>query len=148
MNAQVMPLALIVEDEALLALAMEDLLLGEGFQVVVACTEAEAMLNTHDDFVVAIVDLRLADDLAGQRVIAALRRRSPRLPVVVVTGYDAEAPEADLRGLGGPTTRLHKPANYSQLAAAVRDVVSQARSGQTPCRTERRRAARAAMRAT
>ncbi len=31
------------------------------------------------------------------------------MPVLVVTGYDPLAPEADLRGLGGPTVRLRKP---------------------------------------
>ncbi|MBL6081654.1 response regulator [Belnapia sp. T18] len=138
MNAEALPLALVVEDEALIALAMEDQLLDAGFQVAWASTEAEAVLMARDDLAVAIVNLCLAGDLAGQRVIASLRRRVPYLPVVVVTGYSAAAPEADLRGLGGPTVRLHKPEHHSQLAAAVRDVIYQANGGPMPQPKERR----------
>ena len=62
-----------------------------------------------------------------RRLIGTLRRRLPGLPVVVVTGYGPESPAADLRGLGGPTARLHKPCSPDQLVAAVRQVLAPAR---------------------
>ena len=132
MQDEARPLALIVEDEALLALLVEDLLVAEGFGTVLAASEAEALATTAEQFTVAVVDLRLSGDLAGQRIIRALRQQTPDLPVVVMTGFGADAPEANLRGLGWPTVRLAKPAGYGELVAAVRDVIEQARSGKRP----------------
>lgn len=111
--------ALIVEDEATLALMMDDLLLAEGFETIRVANEGAARAQAGRDLAVAVVDLALANDIAGQRIIAFLRSQSPKLPVVVVTGYSHDAEQADLRGLGGPTIRLHKPAHIDQLAAAV-----------------------------
>jgi len=64
----------------------------------------------------AVVDLRLRDGLDGRDVIRRLRARRPALPVVVVTGYAPDAPQANLRGLGGPTLRMAKPLNTLRLA--------------------------------
>jgi ActR/RegA family two-component response regulator len=134
MQDRTRPLALIVEDEALLALAAEDLLTEEGFDTLCATSEGEvlALIPAAGPLAVAVVDLRLGGDLAGQRIIQALRLQIPDLPVVVVTGFGHDAPEADLRGLGWPTVRLPKPAGYDALAVAVRDVVEQARTGRRP----------------
>ena len=132
MHDKTRPLALIVEDEALLALAIEDLLTAEGFDTLFVASEAEAMSAAAERLAVAVVDLRLHGDLAGQRIIRVLRMQIPDLPVVVMTGFGHDAPEADLRGLGWPTVRLAKPAGYSELIAAVWDVVDQARTGRRP----------------
>lgn len=69
-----------------------------------------ALIPTVGPLAVAVVDLRLGGDLAGQRIIRALRMQIPDLPVVVVTGFGHNTPEANLRGLGWPTVRLPKPA--------------------------------------
>ena len=132
------PLAVIVEDEALLALATENLLVAEGFRTIIAHTEAEAKALAGEPVVVAVVNLQLVGALAGQRVIRFLRNRLPRLPVVVVTGYNNRAPEANLRGLGWPTIRLHKPANYEQLACAVWDVLDHASQCEVAIKRRRR----------
>jgi DNA-binding response OmpR family regulator len=131
------PLALVVEDEALLALEMQDVLQAEGFETRIACTEATALAVPPDKLAVAVVNLRLNGRLLGHGVIRRLRAGQPNLPVVVVTGYDAEAPQADLRGLGWPTARLQKPMQSNELGEAVRSVIAQARTGARP-RTGRR----------
>ena len=115
--------ALIVEDEAILAITMDELLLAEGFETIWVATEEAARAQANKDLTVAVVDLSLAGDVAGQRIIAFLRSQLPKLPIVVVTGYLSNAKQADLRGLGGPMIRLHKPAHIDQLAAAVWDVL-------------------------
>ena len=127
MDEQDAPLALVVEDEALLGLLIEHILGAEGFRILHATTEAEA--SHHAGMVridVAIVNLRLHDELAGQRVIRHLRSRFPGLPVVVITGFSADDPIADLRGLGGPTARLGKPEGYAVLASTVRAIMERA----------------------
>jgi DNA-binding response OmpR family regulator len=127
-----LPLVLVVDDEALLALEMEDLLTAAGFATLIACTEAAARAVPAADLSVAVVNLRLNGELLGHGIIRALRRQRPNLPVVVVTGYDSDAPQADLRGLGWPTVRLQKPQHGEQLVGAVRDVIAQAQQGRRP----------------
>ena len=78
------------------------------------------------------MNLRLNGELVGHAIIRALRLRCPALPIVVVTGYDGEAPQADLRGLGWPTVRLLKPQHGEQLVDAVRNVIAQAQQGARP----------------
>lgn len=139
MQGEIRPLALIVEDEILLTLLVEDLLAAEGFNTVAVTNEADAIarIETASQFVVAVVNLRLGDNLAGQRIIRTLRQQLPELPVVVMTGFHSRAPQADLRGLGWPTIRLAKPGGYPQLAAAVWDVIDQAKSGRRSRRGRR-----------
>jgi FixJ family two-component response regulator len=48
----------------------------------------------------------------------------PDLPIVVITGFAGEAPQADLRGLGGPIARLEKPFGYAELPSVVQAVMS------------------------
>ena len=109
------PTVLVVEDEALAAMLVEDTLADAGYRP--ACTPDG--LSGPADPAAAVVDLRLADGLDGRDVVRRLRARRPALPVVVVTGYLPDAPQADLRGLGGPTLRLCKPFNCDELAAGV-----------------------------
>ena len=140
MNEQDAPLALVVEDEALLGLLIEDILSTEAFRILHAGTEAEAAHHTGTARLdLAVVNLRLHGELAGQRVIRQLRSRFPGLPVVVITGFGADDPHADLRGLGGPTARLGKPEGYAVLASTVRAVMGQAGTQGTDA--TRRRAA-------
>ena len=138
MNEQDAPLALVVEDEALLGLLVEHILGAEGFRILHAGTEAEAAHHAGMTCLdLAIVNLWLHGELAGQQIIRQLRSRFPRLPVVVITGFSADSPEADLRGLGGPTARLGKPEGYSALASTVRAIMDRARTGDAD--TPRRR---------
>ncbi|MBK1659428.1 response regulator [Paracraurococcus ruber] len=128
------PLALIVEDDAVLALMVEDLLAAEGFDTLMAANAADAASRVAKagPLGVAVINLELSGVLAGQGIIAELRRHTPRLPVVVITGYNKRAPQGNLRGLGWPTIRLAKPEGYHELAAAVWDVIDQARTGTRP----------------
>lgn len=132
-------LALIVEDEVLIAMEIEALLVTQGFLCETTTNLANMKEMPLDSLAIAIVDLRLQERLEGQNVIRYLRERIPRLPVVVVTGYGAISSETDLRGLGGPTRRLHKPVAPPELSRAVWDVIDEAQTGVAP--SWRRRAA-------
>src|SRR5688572_7010117 len=103
------PTVLVMDDEALVAMMVADTLTDAGYRVVCAPDGRGAWPDCGAVPDAAVVDLRRADGSDGREVIRALRKRRPNLPAVVITGFDALAPEADLRGLGGPTVRLGKP---------------------------------------
>ena len=118
---------LVVEDEALLALELEQVLTEAGHEVVLAADGPGALACAADPSLrlrAAVLDLHFPGGMDGREVIRSLRTRSPGLPVVVVTGYDPLAPQADLRGLGGPTTRLEKPLQPERLLQRLGDAMA------------------------
>jgi DNA-binding response OmpR family regulator len=123
----VRPTVLIVEDEALVAMLVEDTLAEAGYRPVWmrgACgSGADNSGSAAEAVSAAVVDLRLARGLDGRDVLRRLRERRPAMPALVVTGYDPLMPEADLRGLGGPTLRLRKPFDCDELLERLADVL-------------------------
>ncbi|WP_052213649.1 response regulator [Belnapia sp. F-4-1] len=115
-----------MEDQALIGLLIDTILQEAGYQVFLAGNgeEALAMAQSIDELSAVIADIHLLGQLDGRAVIRSLRRNRPFLPVVVVTGFHPEAPEANLRGLGGPTVRLGKPFAAEDLIASLADVLS------------------------
>jgi DNA-binding response OmpR family regulator len=110
---------LLVEDEALVAMLLADNIEGAGFEVEQANdgTAALSLIESLPNLDAAVVNLKLRRGPDGKQVIRALRARWASLPIIVVTGYLPSVPEADLRGLGGPTIRLHKPVDMDELGA-------------------------------
>jgi DNA-binding response OmpR family regulator len=133
------PTVLVVEDEALIAMLVSDVLAEAGYRPLWTPDGRAAPAGPEPAATAraAVVDLRLADGLDGRDVLRRLRGRCPSLPAVVVTGFHPEAPQADLRGLGGPTLRLHKPFDCDDLAGSVAAVVG---APATPAAAPRRRA--------
>ena len=129
-------IVVVVEDEALIAMLVADALADAGYRP--ACTPdgrtGVPAPGSGPDAAAAVVDLRLADGLDGRWVVRDLRERRPDLPVVVTTGFHPEAPQADLRGLGGPTLRLCKPFDGEQLAGGVAAVIGAPAVSETPRR--------------
>jgi CheY-like chemotaxis protein len=121
------PVILVVEDEALLALELEQVLTEAGYAVVLAADGPGALAraaNLGRRLQAAVVDLHLPSGMAGREIIRRLRAQSPGLPVVVVTGYEPLAEQADLRGLGGPTARLQKPCDPGRLLQRLREAIA------------------------
>ncbi len=116
---------LVAEDEALAAMALEDELLREGYEVVLApdgmAALAEAERLPPD---LLLTDLRMPR-LDGGGLIRRLRQARPDLPVVVMTGYaPAGGPEA-FRGPGeAPVTVFAKPLDMDRLIATLRALVA------------------------
>lgn len=135
------PAVLVVEDEALIAMAIDDALAGAGYRPAKSLDGTSVQA---DVAAAAVVDLRLARNLDGRDVIRRLREQRPALPVAVVTGFVPCAPEADLRGLGGPTVRLHKPFDFADLTGGVEAMLRAAPDGPVP----RRRAGDAMVKAS
>ena len=120
---------LVVEDEALIALSLADLLEAEGHDVVVASDGVDALAAARrlsDALRVLVTDLNMPR-MGGEDLIRALRAERPGLPVVVVTGSAPFGGVDELRrcaGGDGPLLLLLKPADHGELAAAVRRVTS------------------------
>lgn len=105
---------LVVEDEALVAFDVEDMLRDLGFADVVVCNgydAAEAALNARD-FPFAVFDLNLDGRLSVPLVEHALARGTH---VVVASGYEPEVVPLD----AAPTARVLKPVQAAQLARAL-----------------------------
>lgn len=114
------PIVLVVQAEAVQAMALACLLEGAGFDVVTAPDAATAIrMAAATPVVAAVVDLEIQDG-DGRPLLRQLRRSLPGLPVVVVTAFDPRVSQADLRGLGGPTARVAKPYDAADLLARLR----------------------------
>jgi DNA-binding response OmpR family regulator len=120
-------LVLVVEDEAMLALELEHHLSAAAYEVVVASDGPTALAicdGLRVPLTAAVVNLGLPGGMEGREVIRRLRAVRPGLPVVVVTGYHPLAQQADLRGTGGPTARLHKPVEPQDLLRRLRAAIA------------------------
>jgi CheY-like chemotaxis protein len=118
---------LIAEDEALVAMSLQDLLDADGHEVEIACDGVAALSAARclgGLLDVLVTDLNMPY-LSGEALIHDLRMERPDLPVVVVSGSPPRGGVAELRessGGYGPLVLLNKPVNYQALLRAVREV--------------------------
>lgn len=109
---------LVVEDEALIAMAAVDTLVELGHTALTAANGRAALDILRAD---RAVDMMLLDmnlpDMNGQQIAEAARQLRPRLPIIFATGYRMEVP-ADLAGTG-PTAILGKPYWAEDLRKAI-----------------------------
>lgn len=136
------PVILVVEDQVLVAMMIEDTLRDAGYDVVLAHSGEEALARAGavEQLSGVVTDIHLMHGIDGRSVLHELRKANPKLPAVVVTGFGKAAPEADLRGLGGPTARLVKPFGCDDLIASLAGVISST-NGRAPRANEAERAA-------
>ncbi|WP_043344456.1 response regulator [Belnapia moabensis] len=127
---------LVVEGQMLVAMMIEDTLRAAGYEVALTHSgeEALAWAGATEQLAAVVIEIHPGHGIDGRSVLHELRRANPKLPAVVVTGFGKAAPEADLRGLGGPTARLVKPFGCEDLTAALAGVISST-NGRAP-RTE------------
>lgn len=114
-------LALLVEDEALVAMVAEDQLHNLGFEVMASSTGAGArqlMSESPARFTLAVVDIGLPD-MRGDDLTAQLRQMSPLLKIVVASGYDAETLRRQF-GSDNNIALISKPYSEDDLVMAVR----------------------------
>ena len=116
---------LLVEDEALVAMAAVDKLNELGFEVVAAATAQAAVNHISADrggsggaqFEFAVVDFGLPDR-PGDQLIAELKALRPDLPIIVASGYAEDV----LRGRIKPDDGfafLNKPYDLAGLQRAI-----------------------------
>jgi DNA-binding response OmpR family regulator len=118
-NKDVLLRALLVEDEALVAMFAEEVLSSLGFEVEVARSGAEA----HEAFArlsptLAIIDVGLPD-VRGDDLAQALRALSPELSILMASGYDAGELRARIAG-DARAGVLPKPYVEADMVRAIR----------------------------
>jgi len=110
---------LVVEDDAKVAGALKAGLAGEGYEVAVSRTGEDGYFRaTTEPFDALLLDLGLPGR-NGLEVLAGLRSRGLRLPVLVVTARDAV--DDRVKGLdAGADDYLVKPFAFAELLARLR----------------------------
>lgn len=107
------PCVLLVEDEALIAMVLEDRLLASGYRVLTAATLPTAMAMAENDSIdAAVLDIELQGDRSFP-VASLLRQRG--IPFVFSSSCDARELPRDLRD----EPFMQKPYNTSQLLATL-----------------------------
>jgi DNA-binding response OmpR family regulator len=117
---------LVVEDDAKVAGAVRSGLAGEGYEVEVAPTGEDGYFRaTTEPFDAILLDLGLPGR-TGLEILAGLRGRGLRLPVLVITARDAV--EDRVRGLdAGADDYLVKPFAFAELLARLRALLRRGR---------------------
>ncbi len=116
--------ALIVDDEQALRCVACKMLERMGFSPLTAESGEFALdvLERREGRVaLVLLDLTMPG-MGGEEVLARIRKRWPRLPVILTTGYGDRALERDWEG-GGPDAFVSKPFRMRELRAAVREAL-------------------------
>ncbi len=108
-----------MDDEEPILFAMREYFTTKGY--VVDCAretrEAQALLAEHEDYSLAILDLRLTGThgAEGLDVIELVRAQSPRTRIILLTAYGSREIEAEALRRGADAF-LHKPKPLSEVA--------------------------------
>ncbi len=115
---------LLVEDDPGIVSFVEKGLAAEGYATTSVTRGDDAVVLTHgalDAYDVVLLDLGLPG-ASGEEVLAAIRRRTTRLPVIILTARDEL--EDKVRGLDlGANDYITKPFSFAELLARIRSAV-------------------------
>lgn len=111
---------LLVEDEALIRISTADHLSDSGMTVIEAGSARQALAEAGGgDFDVLVTDVHLPD-MSGVELAAALREKSPELPVIFATGDKDVLSDHGLPG----TDLIVKPYDYDLLVRKIRSIAA------------------------
>ena len=113
------PKILLVDDNAVVRDMLVDLVGSLGYAADAASGGAEALaLFDQNRYDIVLTDL-LMPGMSGWEVLAAVRQRNPRIPVVIITGT---APTADdPRAAQAGVTVLRKPVDVKALDDTIKE---------------------------
>ena len=108
---------LVVEDEALIRMAIADFLTDRGFDVLEAgdATEAINLLVAHPEVRVMFTDVDMPGGIDGLKLAAAVRDRWPPIAIVVTSGHRT----VDADDLPVEARFFPKPYSADQVARAL-----------------------------
>jgi two-component system response regulator RegX3 len=112
---------LIVEDETPIRDGLVSLFSGQGFDVTAAADGPEALRALEDAFDIVVLDLMIPPP-TGLEVLAELRKKDDRTPVLVLTALGSE--DDVVRGLeAGADDYITKPFGVKELLARARGLL-------------------------
>lgn len=130
------PLVLIVEDEAIIAMELEDHVLSLGYEVVGLVSDGDtAIARVHERRPdVVLMDIRLRGARDGIDAAGEIRRFAPAVAIVFVTSHADEGTLARAMATA-PAGFLCKPFLPSELQAALSKAVERAGFSESRPRT-------------
>jgi CheY-like chemotaxis protein len=106
---------LLVDDEEVVRATTADMLSDLGYEVVQACTAAEALELMDAGLQPALlVSDHLMPGMTGTELIREVRRRAPATRSLLISGF------ADAQGVATDLPRLTKPFKQPELSVALR----------------------------
>lgn len=110
---------LIADDELLIALDIEDMIVGAGAEAVGPCTTLASTLSAieKEELSAAILDVRLGRDTSEAAARRLVERNTPFL------FYTGQSLPAEIRALSADAVVLSKPANSQSLVAALQKLI-------------------------
>lgn len=125
-----MALVLVIEDDALCQECYEDLLIKEGYQVLIATRGEEGItkISRHKPDLI-ILDLAI-QGLSGRAFLGQLKRMSPHVPVVIVSGKSGMQNDPEIRLSQQVYKFFTKPVHIKELSSAVRQILNNQASKQ------------------
>ena len=116
------PKILLVDDNAVVRDMLVDLVESLGYAADAAGGGAEALtLFDQNRYDIVLTDL-LMPGMSGWEVLAAIRQRDPRMPVVIITGTPAVG---DPRASQSGVALLRKPVDVKALDDTIKEKLSQ-----------------------
>ena len=116
------PKILLVDDNAVVRDMLVDLVGSLGYMADAASGGAEALaLFDRNRYDIVLTDL-LMPGMSGWEVLAGVRQRDPRMPVVIITGTPAVG---DPRAAQPGVTVLKKPVDVKALDETIKQKLSQ-----------------------
>lgn len=115
---------LVIDDEKSLRFTFEAFLTRAGYEVVTACDYDEAMARlAGTDFDLVFADIILGGK-TGIDIMREVRQRSPKVPVVLITGYPTRETVTEAEQLGA-VDYLSKPVVRETLLEVTKRVLGQ-----------------------
>ena len=110
---------LLVDDEERFRATTEKLLARRGFETILAENGEEALEKLKEDPDVVVLDVKMPG-MDGHQVLKEIKRRSPALPVIMLTGHGA-LPSARESLAEGAFDYLTKPCDITILASKIHE---------------------------
>ena len=109
--------ALVVDDDMAVRDALEVVLRALGYAVDLVSSGAAALARVEQERYDVVLTALLMPGMSGWVVLEEVRRRHPRVPVVVITGAPLSLTDARLRQPG--VALVHKPVEQRVLEEAL-----------------------------
>ncbi|MBP6775468.1 MAG: sigma-54-dependent Fis family transcriptional regulator [Gemmatimonadaceae bacterium] len=127
---------LVAEDDAALRELLVEVLTGAGHRVIAVPNGAEALARLqHNESVDAVLTDLIMPGIGGEAVLAGVRERAPRIPVIVMTAFGSV--ESAVRLVrAGAFDYVTKPVGTAELLHAISRAVTQSKRAAVEARAE------------